>query len=123
MATFPEAVAYQIYKPNSLSRVDNSELEVQLENNLVQTSLVKFNSIRFNEKPINLGEVYIIDEDGKQVSAEKISKDSKIMFHLYDTLKLRFRNLQCTTGKMNISLDFTTREFGDIDFTVADELK
>lgn len=116
----PSFLLKKLYVKNSLKNTDEG-FEFDLKNTLMDATITKPVTLHVDNKLIPPGTITITAEDTTWKAAD-ISESNPAPLKVNVQVTMRVKGETLKSGEHSLEIGATTKEYGDIEFTVTDSL-
>ncbi len=120
MPYIPPALLKKLYVKGSLSNTEEG-LAFKLKNTLAPGTIVAFKALVVDGAPCPLESVYLKTASGER-PAEGISSKTPLMLALNLEVTVVIKGLKLEAGQHKITVKVSTKEVGDLEIPVEDEI-
>jgi hydroxymethylglutaryl-CoA reductase (NADPH) len=117
----PSFMLKQLYVKNSLENVDDG-FEFGIKNTLANSTITGSISLTIDNKSIPTDAVGVLS-DSKTTPVADISKDHEFLLEVDKQVTIQVKGESLSPGEHTIEIKTTTKEFGDIKFSITDSVK
>ncbi|MBU7013677.1 MAG: hydroxymethylglutaryl-CoA reductase [Theionarchaea archaeon] len=115
----PSFMLKKLYQKGSLKNTENG-YQLVIKNNLMDATVTKM-SLTVDNKPVPEDRIAVAAGD-ISVPATQISDSNTVPLNVGVKVTLSVQDKNLSPGEHTIGIGATTKEFGDIDFSVSDTL-
>lgn len=117
----PSFMLRQLYVKNSLENAGDG-FKFGIKNTLTDSTITDPISITIDNKSIPTDAITVLS-NSKATPAADISKDHELPFDVDKQITVAVKGEELSTGEHTIEIKATTKEFGDIKFSITDSVK
>lgn len=118
---FPNVLLQKLYTIGSLENT-GAGARFALKNRLMDAQLTAIRAIAIDGQSVPLDRLHLDLEDGRALHPEEIDAEHPLPFPVRCTVAVQTEAPRLPHGKHEIEIDFDTKPFGRLHFTVQDEI-
>jgi len=117
----PSLLLKKLYTQGSLKNAERG-VQFALKNRLADAEVVSLGSLAINGRPLPLDRVRLALPDRRVVTPAQVDGGHPLPFPLRSVVTVENEAMDLPPGKHRIDIDFETRPFGRVKFTVEDAM-
>lgn len=120
MPYVPPALLKRLYIKGSLSNTEEG-FSFKLKNTLAPGTIIAFKGINVDDKPCPLESIYLVTPTAERLAAE-VGAKNPFPLQVNQEITMAVKGVKLEPGRHIVTIKVTTKEVGDLEIPVEDEI-